>query len=59
MCIRDRDGNLLGYVFNVVSHEGYGGDIAFSMGVTTDLSLIHIFHEQGAEDAGKLYYGQL
>ena len=36
MTALDQDGNLLGYVFNVVSHEGYGGDIAFSMGVTTD-----------------------
>ena len=36
MTALDADGNLLGYVFNVVSHSGYGGDIAFSMGVTTD-----------------------
>ena len=32
----DDAGETLGYVINVVSHAGYGGDIAFSMGVTKD-----------------------
>ena len=30
------DGSLLGYVITVTSHAGYGGDITFSMGVTTE-----------------------
>ena len=32
----DSDGKLLGYVLMVTSHEGYGGDISFSLGVCTD-----------------------
>lgn len=32
----DGNGNLLGYAFTVVSSEGYGGDIKFSMGVQSD-----------------------
>ena len=30
------DGSLLGYVLVVNNHEGYGGDIRFSMGITLD-----------------------
>ena len=30
------DGTLLGYVLVVTNHEGYGGDIQFSRGVTLD-----------------------
>ncbi|MCR4788360.1 MAG: RnfABCDGE type electron transport complex subunit G [Lachnospiraceae bacterium] len=33
---KDASGNTLGYVFDVTSHEGYGGDIEFTMGVTAD-----------------------
>ncbi len=33
---KDGDGKDLGYVISVVTHDGYGGDIAFSMGVTND-----------------------
>lgn len=32
----DGSGNSLGYVFTVVSSEGYGGDIKFSLGVQDD-----------------------
>lgn len=32
----DANGNPLGYVFTVVSAEGYGGDIKFSLGVQSD-----------------------
>ena len=28
----DESGNVLGYVLTVTSHEGYGGDITFTMG---------------------------
>ncbi len=30
------DGSLLGYVFVITNHEGYGGDIQFTLGVTMD-----------------------
>lgn len=33
---KDSDGNTLGYVFTIVTHEGYGGDIKFTMGVTKE-----------------------
>ena len=35
----DGEGNYLGYVITVTSHEGYGGDITFSMGIQNDGSL--------------------
>lgn len=33
---RNQAGEVLGYVVSVTSHEGYGGDIQFYMGVTID-----------------------
>lgn len=35
----DAQGNPVGFVLTVVTHEGYGGDIRFTMGVNTDGSL--------------------
>lgn len=35
----DESGNALGYVLTVTSHEGYGGDITFSMGIRGDGTL--------------------
>ncbi len=32
----DGNGNVLGYVLTVTSHEGYGGDITFTMGIGLD-----------------------
>ena len=32
----DASGNVMGYVITVTSHAGYGGDIAFSVGITND-----------------------
>ncbi len=32
----DVDGNSLGYVLKVITHEGYNGDISFMMGVSSD-----------------------
>lgn len=32
----DASGSLLGYVITVTDHEGYGGDIQFSMGITKE-----------------------
>ena len=36
---KDASGNALGYVITVTSHAGYGGDIAFSVGVMADGTL--------------------
>lgn len=36
LAAKDEGGNTLGYVLSVTSHEGYGGDISFSMGVQND-----------------------
>ncbi|MCR5640834.1 MAG: RnfABCDGE type electron transport complex subunit G [Lachnospiraceae bacterium] len=33
---KDTSGTTLGYVITVTSHAGYGGDITFSVGITTD-----------------------
>lgn len=33
---KGEDGTLLGYVFVITNHEGYGGDIRFSLGVSLD-----------------------
>ena len=44
MRAEDQSGETLGYAFTVVTSEGYGGDIQFSMGVQ-NLSLIHIYSE--------------
>lgn len=33
---KDSAGALLGYVLTVTSHEGYGGDITFTMGICND-----------------------
>ncbi len=35
----DEAGNSLGYVLTVTSHEGYGGDITFTMGIKGDGTL--------------------
>ena len=34
-----QDGSVLGYVLTVTTHEGYGGDIRFTMGINQDGSL--------------------
>lgn len=33
---KDASGNIAGYVINVTSHEGYGGDISLSVGIAND-----------------------
>lgn len=35
----DADGSVIGYVLTVTTHEGYGGDIQFTMGIKSDGSL--------------------
>ena len=36
MTAKDESGTAVGYVLTVSSHEGYGGDIQFTMGLTND-----------------------
>lgn len=36
---KDKTGKVLGLVLNVVSHEGYSGDIVFYMGIASDKTL--------------------
>lgn len=31
---KNQAGDILGYIFTITTHEGYGGDISFTMGVT-------------------------
>lgn len=35
----DAQGSILGYVLTVTTHEGYGGDIVFTMGITQEGTL--------------------
>lgn len=48
----DSAGTLAGYVITVTDHEGYGGDIQFSMGVTLDGTLNGISILSISETAG-------
>ena len=48
----DAGGTLLGYVITVTDHEGYGGDIQFSMGIRNDGTLNGISILQISETAG-------
>ena len=46
------DGKLLGYVFDITTHEGYNGDIQFTMGIRLDgtvngISLLSIAETPG------------
>ena len=36
LAAKDNSGNTLGYVLDVTSHSGYGGDIEFTMGITNE-----------------------
>ncbi len=36
MTAKDASGTVIGYVLTVSSHEGYGGDIQFTMGLTNE-----------------------
>lgn len=48
----DSDKNLLGYVLEVTTHEGYGGDIVFALGVTIEGSINAISITQISETVG-------
>jgi len=52
MVAQDGGGSTLGYVLTVTSHEGYGGDIRFTMGITNEgllngISLLSISETAG------------
>lgn len=49
---KDDLGNRLGYVLTVTSHEGYGGDITFTMGICNDGTLNGISILSISETAG-------
>lgn len=48
----DAEGNPLGYVLTVTSHEGYGGDITLTMGIQNDGTLNGISILSISETAG-------
>ena len=52
MAAKDASGALLGYVITVTDHEGYGGDIQFSMGITNEGTLNGISVLSISETAG-------
>lgn len=52
MHAEDQSGETLGYAFTVVTSEGYGGDIQFSMGVQNDGTLNGISILSIGETAG-------
>lgn len=52
MAAKDASGALLGYVITVTDHEGYGGDIQFSMGITNAGTLNGISLLSISETAG-------
>ena len=52
MRAEDQSGETLGYAFTVVTSEGYGGDIRFSMGVQNDVTLNGISILSIGETAG-------
>lgn len=52
MRAEDQSGETLGYAFTVVTSEGYGGDIQFSMGVQNDDTLNGISILSIGETAG-------
>ena len=52
MGAQDADGNEIGYVFNMTSSEGYGGNISFAMGISKDGTLNGISFLSISETAG-------
>lgn len=49
---KDADGNTLGYVMSVTAKEGYGGDITFTIGVTTEGTMTGLSVLSHSETAG-------
>lgn len=52
MAAQGADGSLLGYVITVTNHEGYGGDIQFSVGIQNDGTINGISILSISETAG-------
>lgn len=52
LAAKDASGEVIGYVLNVTSGGGYGGDISFAMGVTLDGTLNGISFLSISETAG-------
>ena len=52
MAAQDASGNVLGYVITVTNHEGYGGDIQFSVGIRNDGTVNGVSILDIAETAG-------
>lgn len=50
--LAEKDGTVTGVVMNITSHEGYGGDINFSMGVNTDGTVTGVEMLSLSETAG-------
>lgn len=48
----DQEKNVLGYVVEVTSHEGYGGDIIFAVGITNEFIVNGISITSISETAG-------
>lgn len=48
----DSSGNVIGYVYTVVTSEGYGGDISFTMGILSDGTVTGIEMLSISETAG-------
>ena len=49
---KDAEGDLIGAVLSVTSHNGYGGDIVLSIGVSTDLSVTGVKVTSMSETSG-------
>ncbi|MBP3457586.1 MAG: RnfABCDGE type electron transport complex subunit G [Lachnospiraceae bacterium] len=52
MAAQGADGSVLGYVITVTNHEGYGGDIQFSVGIQNDGTINGISILSISETAG-------
>lgn len=49
---KDADGKALGYVLNLTTNQGYGGDISFSMGIENDGTIVALSITSISETAG-------
>ena len=52
MTAKDASGSDLGYVFNVTTSEGYGGDIQLTVGIRNDKTILGISFLSISETAG-------
>lgn len=49
---KDASGNQLGYIITTTSHEGYGGDIEISVGITNEKEVLGVEILEISETAG-------